>query len=84
MSDLVGNPEDRFSQNEAHLFLRLNENNNRLSNSNISIASLDHMWRVASLEEGKDCLMFWRPYVLEQVESKLFSLIYLYFSEQIK
>ena len=21
MSDLVGNPEDRFSQNEAHLFL---------------------------------------------------------------
>ena len=24
MSDLVGNPEDRFSQNEAHMYLNFN------------------------------------------------------------
>ena len=26
MSDLVGNPEDRFSQNKAHIILQVNKN----------------------------------------------------------
>ena len=31
MSDLVGNPEDRFSHNEAHIYLHFSQNKRCLS-----------------------------------------------------
>ena len=42
MSDLVANPEDRFSQNEAHFIV-----------VNISVTDLNNMSPVVSTEDGK-------------------------------
>ena len=52
MSDLVGNPEDRFSRDEAHSFHRLSRyTSNQLADNNPNIADLGDINRPTKLTE---------------------------------
>ena len=63
MSDLVGNPEDRFSHNEAQMSLAMRKPNMRITNAQISCVSshADQRLRMYYLDSRISLLLVLNP-----------------------